>query len=149
MGGAEAVVGQRKRVWWHRTWRSRPGGLDGPSDRERQRAQRPQSSGGCYVFVALQKKTLAMSKGHEWLRAVTATAVATEGDMGFDHRRSTSRHVGEMLSLDSEERRVGGVKAGVARGKRCSGWSRSCRWTAKASMVTPDLEIRTRRSRQT
>ncbi|RWV84949.1 hypothetical protein GW17_00053300 [Ensete ventricosum] len=94
---------------------------------------------GCYVFVALQKKTLAMSKGHERLRAVTATAVATEGDMGFDHRRSTSRHVGEMLSLDSEERR----------GKRCSGWSRSCRWTAKASMVTPDLEIRTRRSRQT
>ncbi|RZS12366.1 hypothetical protein BHM03_00043798 [Ensete ventricosum] len=60
---------------------------------------------GCYVFVALQKKTLAMSKGHERLRAVTATAVATEGDMGFDHRRSTSRHVGEMLSLDSEERR--------------------------------------------
>ncbi|RRT39430.1 hypothetical protein B296_00036740 [Ensete ventricosum] len=62
--------------------------------------EKPSVRSRCSVFVALQKKMLAMSKGHERLRAVTATAVATEGDMGFDNRRSTFRR--QKLSLDSE-----------------------------------------------
>ncbi|RWW63164.1 hypothetical protein BHE74_00029671 [Ensete ventricosum] len=93
--------------------------------------------------------------------------------MGCDHKGSSSGRIGEKLSLDNEERRVtggesddaeeigvdlmlvlvqhsvGGAEAGATRGRRSSGWSISCHWTAKASTEAPDLEIRTRRSRQT
>ncbi|RWW39914.1 hypothetical protein BHE74_00054714 [Ensete ventricosum] len=67
----------------------------------------------CFVFVALRKKIMATPKGHERSRTATATAMATEGDMGCDHRGSSSeghrgssfRHVGEKLSLDNENKR--------------------------------------------
>ncbi|RRT43393.1 hypothetical protein B296_00041367 [Ensete ventricosum] len=62
-------------------------------------------SKGCYVSVALRKKTLATPKGHQRLRAATTTAVAVEGDMGCDHKGSSSGRIGKKLSLDSEERR--------------------------------------------
>ncbi|RZR85827.1 hypothetical protein BHM03_00012884 [Ensete ventricosum] len=52
-----------------------------------------------------QEKTLAMSNGNERLRAAAATTVAAEGDMGYDHRGSSSEFVGKKLSLDNEERR--------------------------------------------
>ncbi|RWW16211.1 hypothetical protein GW17_00019915 [Ensete ventricosum] len=65
---------------------------------ERQR-KRNDVSPLCY------KKTLAMSNGNERLRAAAATTVAAEGDMGYDHRGSSSEFVGKKLSLDNEERR--------------------------------------------
>ncbi|RRT84474.1 hypothetical protein B296_00003064 [Ensete ventricosum] len=61
---------------------------------------------------------LAMLKGHERLRAVTTMAVVAEGDMGCDHRGSSSRghrglsseRVGEKLSYRTRMLRLLGTE---------------------------------------
>ncbi|RWV93339.1 hypothetical protein GW17_00044211 [Ensete ventricosum] len=61
---------------------------------------------------------LAMLKGHERLRAVAAMAVVAEGDMGCDHRGSSSRghrglsseRVGEKLSYRTRILRLLGIE---------------------------------------
>ncbi|RWW39909.1 hypothetical protein BHE74_00054710 [Ensete ventricosum] len=61
---------------------------------------------------------LAMLKGHERLRAVAAMAVVAEGDMGCDHRGSSSRghrglsseRVGEKLSYRTRMLRLLGIE---------------------------------------
>ncbi|RRT50607.1 hypothetical protein B296_00051648 [Ensete ventricosum] len=86
-----------KRVYsgWNRSWCGTGRHNSGWSRKNR----------GYYVYVALQKKILAMPKGHEQLRTVATMIVAAEGDMGYDHRGSSFGHVGENLSLDNKERR--------------------------------------------
>ncbi|RWV87850.1 hypothetical protein BHE74_00045716 [Ensete ventricosum] len=81
------------------------------SGRKRRSDDYNRRSLGCFVSVVLWKKMLATSKSHERLRAVATMAVATEGDMGYDHkglssrgyRGSSSGRVGDKLSLDNEE----------------------------------------------
>ncbi|RRT57563.1 hypothetical protein B296_00047183 [Ensete ventricosum] len=69
IGGAEAIVGQRKRVWRCWTWRSGPGELTDKGRGHRHRGdldnKKMRFSGcnrrsiGCSVSIALQKKMLA------------------------------------------------------------------------------------------
>ncbi|RWW40720.1 hypothetical protein BHE74_00053840, partial [Ensete ventricosum] len=100
VGGAEVVVGQRKRVWWHRTWRLGPGGLDGPSDWERPQVQRLQSS--------RQGHTIARSKG---------TSQEKESD-GGSHIHKGGGALGRdwVQGVGGRKRRYGG----------CSRRSRGC-----------------------
>ncbi|RZS18695.1 hypothetical protein BHM03_00051044 [Ensete ventricosum] len=70
---------------------------------------------------------------------------ANLGDEVTGGESDDAEEIGVDLMLVLVQHSVGGAEAGATRGRRSSGWSISCHWTAKASTEAPDLEIRTRR----